>query len=108
MNKKINKKRREFVKQSGIAAASFFIVPRYVLGKGYTAPSDRLNLAAIGAGGKGESDIRNAFYNGVNQVVALTDVDTARCKIHLKNFLLRPGSKIFERCLIPWVKTSMR
>ena len=42
-------------------ASSFFIIPRHVLGGvGYIAPSDRLVLAAIGAGGKGTSDIKNA------------------------------------------------
>ena len=34
------------------------IVPRHVLGgKGFVAPSDKLNIAGIGAGGKGESDL---------------------------------------------------
>lgn len=42
------------------ALASFFLfVPRHVLGGvGYTAPSDQLNIAAIGSGGKGFSDFR--------------------------------------------------
>jgi predicted dehydrogenase len=67
--------RRTFIK-NGVIASSFFIVPRHVLGgKGYTAPSDQLNLAAIGAGGKGASDIRNASVNGREKVVALCDVD---------------------------------
>ncbi len=71
-----NNSRREFIKNSTTAAAGFMIVPRYVLGGvGYTAPSDRLNIAAIGAGGKGHSDIINAWSNGVNNVVALCDVD---------------------------------
>src|SRR3546814_749537 len=39
------------------------------------APSDQLNLAAIGAGGKGASDIRNASVNGRERVIALCDVD---------------------------------
>ena len=52
------------------------IVPRYVLGKGYIAPSDRLNLVAIGSGGKGFGDIRNAYDKGANNVVALCDVDS--------------------------------
>ena len=56
--------RREFIKKAAIAS-SIFIVPRHVLGGvGYTAPSDQLNLAAIGAGGKGKSDILNASVNG--------------------------------------------
>ena len=58
-----------------------FIVPRNVLGgEGYTAPSDQLALAAIGSGGKGTSDISNAYQNGKNRVVALCDVDPAKAK----------------------------
>ena len=49
--------RRSFVKNSAMAAAGFMIVPRYVLGKGYAAPSDRLTIASVGVGGKGQSDI---------------------------------------------------
>jgi len=74
MSKRLNK-RREFIKQTSLAAAGFFIVPRHVIGKGYTAPSDKLNLAAIGAGGKGNSDIMNAFNKGKNNLVAFADVD---------------------------------
>ena len=59
--KKSASSRRSFLKQ-GVVASSIFIVPRSVLGgAGYTAPSDQLNLAAIGAGGKGRSDILNAY-----------------------------------------------
>ena len=79
MKKKQNEKsqitRRTFVKNSAIVS-SFFLVPRHVLGGvGFTAPSDQLNLAAIGAGGKGTSDIINASVNGRERVVALCDVD---------------------------------
>jgi predicted dehydrogenase len=67
--------RRSFVKKAAVGS-TFLIVPRHVLGGvGYTAPSDQLNLAAIGAGGKGSSDIRNASVNGRERVVALCDVD---------------------------------
>jgi len=66
--------RRSFIKKAAAGAASVFIVPRHVLGgPGYTAPSDQINLAAIGAGGKGASDIRNAAASG--NVIALCDVD---------------------------------
>ncbi len=37
--------------------ASFFIVPRHVLGRGETPPSEKLNLAGIGIGGQGASDL---------------------------------------------------
>jgi len=72
--KKLNS-RRSFIK-NGVAAASIMIVPRNVLGgPGFIAPSDQLNLAAIGAGGKGASDINNASVKGRERVVALCDVD---------------------------------
>ena len=72
-----SKSRREFVKNSAIVASSFFIVPRHVLGGvGYTSPSDKLNLAGIGIGGKGTSDLWNASNEGKENVVAMCDVDS--------------------------------
>ena len=85
--------RRDFIKNAAIAS-SFFIVPRHVLGgSGYTAPSDQLNLAAIGAGGKGRSDILNASVNGRERVVALCDVDfSGSAKDSVKSF---PNAKLY-------------
>ena len=75
MKEKSNDSRREFIKKGAIAS-SFFIVPRNVLGGlGFISPSDQLNIAAIGAGGKGRSDIKNASVNGRERIVALCDVD---------------------------------
>ncbi len=71
----ITSSRRTFLKKTALAS-TLYIVPRHVLGgAGYTAPSDQLNLAAIGAGGKGRSDIRNASVDGRERVAALCDVD---------------------------------
>ena len=92
MSKRLNK-RREFIKQTTLAAAGFFIVPRHVLGKGYTAPSDKLNLAAIGAGGKGNSDIMNAFNKGANNLVAFADVDWNSAKNVIEKF---PNAKKYH------------
>lgn len=44
---------------------------------GYKSPNERLNLAAIGAGGQPYSDLRDA-HAGVENVVALADVDWKR------------------------------
>ena len=75
MGKNKKQTRRDFNKKI-VMASSLFIVPRHVLGgKGYIAPSDQLNIAAIGAGGKGASDINNASVQGRERVVALCDVD---------------------------------
>lgn len=93
MNKKSNSSRRQFIKTGAVAASSFFIVPRHVLGKGYISPSDKLNLAAIGSGGKGRSDIINAWNNGAENIVALCDVDTGQCADVIKKF---PKAKIYS------------
>ena len=79
--------RRKFIKQS-VIASSVFIVPRHVLGGvGFTAPSDQLVLAAIGAGGKGTSDIKNASVNGRERIQALCDVDfSGSAKRSVENF----------------------
>jgi predicted dehydrogenase len=68
--------RRSFVRGAGAGAALFTIVPRHVLGgAGKTPPSDKLNIAGIGVGGQGGSDIR--AVSGEN-IVALCDVDERR------------------------------
>ncbi|NLP10316.1 Gfo/Idh/MocA family oxidoreductase [bacterium] len=64
--------RRQFLGGTAVAS-SFIIVPRHVLGgPGYQAPSDKLNIACIGIGGKGFSDSEK--MQGEN-VIALCDVD---------------------------------
>lgn len=68
--------RRTFVRTAAAAAGAAMIVPRKVLGgPGYKAPSDTLNIGAIGVGGRGTDDI-----NGVSSenIVALCDVDWDR------------------------------
>src|SRR6186713_251614 len=71
-----NKSRRSFIKKGLTIAAGFYIVPRHVLGgAGFTAPSDRLAVAGIGAGGKGESDINEFFKSGKADIAFLCDVD---------------------------------
>ena len=79
-------KRRQFIQKGALAAGSFFIVPRHVLGKGFTAPSDMLNIACIGGGGKGEVDITNSWNNGKNNIAAICDVDWNRAKKMMEKF----------------------
>lgn len=86
--------RKDFLKKSAFASAGFFIVPRYVLGgKGYTAPSDRLLIAGVGAGGKGESDIANFAKSGKADIAYLCDVDDRRAANTVKNF---PKAKYYK------------
>ncbi len=37
--------RRSFLQNSALTAAGFMILPRHVLGRGFKAPSDKLNIA---------------------------------------------------------------
>ncbi|MDB5116662.1 MAG: oxidoreductase, partial [Mucilaginibacter sp.] len=67
--------RRDFVKQGALAAAAFTIVPRFVLGKGYRAPSDTLYIATIGIGGKGKDDLSHFSKTGKAKIAFLCDVD---------------------------------
>jgi hypothetical protein len=67
--------RRRFLKSTSIVAGSFFIVPRHVLGRGFIAPSDKLNIAGIGAGGKGTSDLAEFAKSPNVNIVAMCDVD---------------------------------
>jgi predicted dehydrogenase len=63
---------------TGAAVFNFTIVPRHVLGgAGFVAPSERVNVAGIGAGGMGGGDIATHDKNGAN-IVALCDVDEQR------------------------------
>ena len=73
--KKSNKiSRRKFIATAGKAAVGFTIVPRFVLGgPGYVPPSDKLNIACVGVGGKGTSDI--AAVAATENIYALCDVD---------------------------------
>lgn len=76
--KKNKPTRRDFVKTSALAAASFMIFPRHVLGgTGFTAPSDTVNIAGIGAAGRALQNFNGLVSPDVN-VVALAEVDWSR------------------------------
>ncbi len=90
----VNNSRRGFLKNTALTAAGFMIVPRHVLGgKGFVAPSDRLTIAGIGAGGKGESDIANFYKSGKAEIAFLCDVDDRRAATTVKNF---PKAKYYK------------
>src|SRR5713226_7491810 len=89
MNQKREMTRREFVKDATIAAvsagAAITIVPRHVLGKGMTPPSDLLNIAGVGIGGMGRTNLINLASQNI---VALCDVDWGYAE---KNFARLDG-----------------
>jgi hypothetical protein len=51
--------RRDFFKKAGLVSAGITILPSYVVsGLGHKAPSDKLNIAGVGIGGKGHINLK--------------------------------------------------
>jgi predicted dehydrogenase len=69
--------RRQFLGGTAAATAAFTIIPRHVLGgPGFKPPSDTVNIAVIGAGGKGRSD--SYSVGKTENIVAMCDVDDSK------------------------------
>ncbi|MCX2719914.1 Gfo/Idh/MocA family protein [Lentiprolixibacter aurantiacus] len=91
MHKKTRNERRDFIKKSGAAVAAFTILPSNVVsGFGYTAPSDKLNIAGIGVGGMGRRNLRNM---NTQNIVALADVDWTYAKRCFDDY---PNAKLYK------------
>ena len=66
--------RRQFLGVAA-AAAAFTIVPRHVLGGArFVPPSEKVNVAIIGAGGQGRTNARQLLQERDAQIVAICDV----------------------------------
>lgn len=90
---KTNKKqtaRRQFVKTTALAAGGLMIVPRHVLGRGFVPPSDKVNVAVVGAGGRGSAHVNELASQNI---VALCDVDDVRAK---GSFEKNPNAKRYK------------
>jgi len=82
--------RRQFLKGMSMAAAGISIVPRHVLGgTGFLAPSDKLNIAGVGIGGMGHTNLNHLKSQNI---VALADVDWKYAKGAFNDF---PKAKKF-------------
>src|SRR5207237_7262273 len=64
--------RRKFLSTAAASGAAAAFVPRRVLGRGFTPPSDLLNIAGVGVGGMGRQNLINLASQNI---VALCDVD---------------------------------
>jgi predicted dehydrogenase len=92
--------RRHFIGNAGAAAGgllSAMIVPRHVLGGPRNIPpSEKLNVAGVGVGGKGSEDLARLAHDNI---VALCDVDldySAEC-IKRQTHYFPHGGKLFSR-----------
>ena len=83
--------RRKFVGMAATGAAALHIVPSYAVGGlGHKAPSDKLNIAAVGVGGIGRRDL--GMITGQN-IVALCDVDYDYAAKTFKDY---PDAKVYK------------
>lgn len=69
------------------------VVPRHVLGRGFVPPSDRLNIACIGVGGRGAWNVRGVASE---TLVAFCDVDDERAADTYRAFPDVPRYKDFR------------
>ncbi|BCS35064.1 NADH-dependent dehydrogenase [Luteitalea sp. TBR-22] len=72
--------RRTFLSTTA-AGAGLTIVPRRVLGRGFQAPSDTVNIATVGFGGMGGGNTRRLM---TQNIVAICDVDDVLVDAQLK------------------------
>ena len=72
--------RRTFIATTA-AGTGLTIVPRHVLGRGFQAPSDTVNVATVGFGGMGGTNTRRLMSQNI---VAICDVDDALVDAQLK------------------------
>lgn len=69
-----NNSRRDFIKRSMTTAAAITIVPRHILGgSGFTAPSDKVNIGIVGAGGQSMYSINELFKLDDVQLITIAD-----------------------------------
>jgi len=87
MNYKKSNSRRTFLKNALLASGGISIVPRHVLGQGFIAPSDRINIGVIGAGTQARG--LSSIFVGLKdtQVIASCDVNTKKMDAFIESYL---------------------
>jgi hypothetical protein len=95
--------RRHFIKSSTLVAGAATLTFPYV-GRVLGA-NDRLNIACVGVGGKGDSDTNSAYSHGGN-IVALCDADSGRLKA--KDKYLKDRAAKDNRTCAPRLYTDFR
>jgi predicted dehydrogenase len=66
--------RRGFIAKTALVAGAISILPRHVFGRGFVAPSDKMNLGFIGLGKQSQGLAKNFIGNTNSQIIAASDV----------------------------------
>src|SRR6185437_4182707 len=88
--------RRRFVGDVTAGGLSFTIVPRHVLGRGYLAPSDKLNIGCVGGGGRAKDDI--AGVSATENIYAIADTDWDNAGESFAKFPQARSTRTTGRC----------
>ena len=95
--------RRGFLEIVTGTTFAFHVVPRHVLGRGFTPPSEKLNIAGIGIGGQGAGVIRDMATEEISSPCAtLTSTKRRPRSAHSR----RPSSSAIIACSWTSKKTS--
>ena len=72
--------RRTFLGTTAAATTAFTVIPSHAMGSvlGHRAPSEKLNVAVVGPGGRANGMLRSAAWQ--ENIVALCDVDWSKAK----------------------------
>jgi hypothetical protein len=66
--------RRQFIKTAATAVTAFQILPRHVLGGArFVPPSEKVNVAVVGVGGRGTQNMKALLALDDVQVIAVAD-----------------------------------
>jgi predicted dehydrogenase len=66
--------RRQFLNTTAVAAIGATIVPRHVLGGArFVPPSEKVNIAIVGVGGQGRTNVNSLFNEKDAQIIAIAD-----------------------------------
>ena len=74
----LNLSRRKFIRNTAFTVGAISIIPRHVLGKGFVAPSDKVNLGFIGLGKQSRGLAARFVQNTNAQIIASCDVWTTK------------------------------
>ncbi|MGC6421930.1 MAG: Gfo/Idh/MocA family protein [Flavobacteriaceae bacterium] len=86
MSKQLNS-RRAFLRSTALVTGGIYIVPRHVLGRGYTPPSDFINLGIIGAGTQARG-LANIFIDlEQTNVIAASDVNAKKMDAFVNSYI---------------------
>jgi predicted dehydrogenase len=98
--------RRTFVKNTGLTAAGFAVLPNSPVLAGFAAPAPNVRLGFIGVGLRGQGHLDNALRRKDVDVVAICDIDERMLQMASSHFKKanKPAPKIYKGDVNAWKK----